>query len=109
MFNRDRMPGLPGSSPRPPNRGPPPQQQPPPQRSPGYDTRMGGYEDQGPPGYGQRMPVRGPPPGRGGGGGGPSMQLRPVKSPGGNAYALANLYVPSSVFIQALSLTLLLG
>lgn len=92
MFNRDRLPGLPGSSPRPPPRndgyGQPPQQQPrqpPPQ--PGYDTRMGGYEDRQQQGYGapqQRMPARGPP-------GGSARQLRPIKSPGGNAYAFGNL------------------
>lgn len=119
MFNRDRVPGLPGSSPRPTNRGdgygraPAPQQQPPP-RQPGYDTRMGGYEDNtaggpgygGPPGYGsgpgaqQRMPARGPPPGGMGGGGGggggsrPALRLRPIKSPGGNAFAFGNLCDP---------------
>ncbi|KAF2279561.1 AAA-domain-containing protein [Westerdykella ornata] len=97
MFNRDRLPGLPGSSPRPPQRPdgygrPPPQQQPPPQRHPGYDTRMGGYEEQPPPGYGSRpsgqgMPARVAVPSRGG----PAMQLRPIKSPGGNAYAFGNI------------------
>ncbi|CAO2654252.1 Nn.00g109850.m01.CDS01 [Neocucurbitaria sp. VM-36] len=102
MFNRDRLPGLPGSSPRPPQRNdgygrPPQQQQPPPQRSPGYDTRMGGYDDRQPPGYGappsggQRLPARGPQ----GGGGGPARQLRPIKSPGGNAYAFGNLVAVS--------------
>lgn len=99
MFNRDRVPGLPGSSPRPPQRGDgygrAPQQQPPPPRQPQYDTRMSGY-DTPPPGYGggapQRMPARGPPPGgMDGGRGGPTMQLRPIKSPGGNAYAFGNL------------------
>lgn len=97
MFNRDRMPGLPGSSPRPPQRndgyGQPPQQQPP-QRSP--DPRMAGYDNRQAPGYGapppaaQRMPARAP---QGGGGGGPARQLRPIKSPGGNAYAFGNMYV----------------
>ena len=98
MFNRDRVPGLPGSSPRPPQRNdgygqPPPQQQPP----RGYDPRMGGYENRPAPGYGapppggQRMPARAPQ--GGGGGGGPARQLRPIKSPGGNAYAFGNLYV----------------
>lgn len=96
MFNRDRLPGLPGSSPRPAPRndgyGRPPQQQPPMQRP---DTNMGGYDDRPQQGYGapppggQRMPARGPP----GGGGGGARQLRPIKSPGGNAYAFGNLYV----------------
>ncbi|CAI6335506.1 unnamed protein product [Periconia digitata] len=91
MFNRDRVPGLPGSSPRPPQRNdgygrpPPQQQQPPPQRSPGYpDPRMGGA-----PQYGQQMPSRAPPPDVRGGG--RPLQLRPIKSPGGNSYALSNL------------------
>ncbi|KAF2108710.1 P-loop containing nucleoside triphosphate hydrolase protein [Lophiotrema nucula] len=95
MFNRDRLPGLPGSSPRPPNRndgyGRAPQQQPPPPRSP-YDTQMGGYNDPPPPGYPQqqRLPARGPPaPSRGPSA--PAMQLRPIKSPGGNAFAFGNL------------------
>ncbi|KAF1942514.1 vesicle-fusing ATPase [Clathrospora elynae] len=93
MFNRDRLPGLPGSSPRPPQRAP--QQQPPPQ--PGNDTRMGGYEDRRQQGYGapppggqQRMPARGPQ-----GGAAPARQLRPIKSPGGNAYAFGNLVAVS--------------
>ncbi|KAF2853894.1 AAA-domain-containing protein [Plenodomus tracheiphilus IPT5] len=100
MFNRDRLPGLPGSSPRPPQRndgyGRPPAQQQPPQRSPGPDTRMGGYDDRsqqgygGPPPGGQRMPSRGAP-----GGGGSARQLRPIKSPGGNAYAFGNLVAVS--------------
>ncbi len=94
MFNRDKLPGLPGSSPRPlPRDGyaRPQQQKPPPQRLPAYDTRMsGGYEEQPPQGYGQRMPTRGPPPG--GAGGGRPVLLRPIKSPGGNAYAFGNLY-----------------
>ncbi|EOA84868.1 transport between ER and Golgi ATPase protein [Exserohilum turcicum] len=99
MFNRDRMPGLPGSSPRPPQRndgyGQPPQQQPP-QRSP--DPRMAGYDNRQAPGYGapppaaQRMPARAP---QGGGGGGPARQLRPIKSPGGNAYAFGNIVAVS--------------
>ncbi|KZM22318.1 Vesicle-fusing ATPase [Ascochyta rabiei] len=98
MFNRDRLPGLPGSSPRPPPRndgyGQPPQQQPrqpPPQ--PGYDSRMGGYDDRQQQGYGapqQRMPARAPP-----GGSGSARQLRPIKSPGGNAYAFGNLVAVS--------------
>ncbi|KAF9696834.1 hypothetical protein EKO04_005579 [Ascochyta lentis] len=98
MFNRDRLPALPGSSPRPPPRndgyGQPPQQQPrqpPPQ--PGYDSRMGGYDDRQQQGYGapqQRMPARAPP-----GGGGSARQLRPIKSPGGNAYAFGNLVAVS--------------
>ncbi|KAF2012018.1 vesicle-fusing ATPase [Aaosphaeria arxii CBS 175.79] len=101
MFNRDRVPGLPGSSPRPPQRGdgygrPPTQQQPPPpQQRGGYDTRMTGYSDSPAPGYGQQVPSRGPPPGRGGGGGGPRISLRPVKSPGGNAYIFGNLVAVS--------------
>lgn len=95
MFNRDRLPGLPGSSPRPPQRndgyGRPPQQQPPPQRAPAQDTRMGGYSDQPQQGYPpqggqQRMPQRVP-----ASGGAPTRQLRPIKSPGGNAYAFGNL------------------
>ncbi len=97
MFNRDRVPGLPGGAPRPPPRNdgygqPPPQQSRQPAQ-PGYDTRMGGYDDRQQQGYGapqQRMPSRGPP---GGGGGGSARQLRPIKSPGGNAYAFGNLYV----------------
>ncbi|PVH97202.1 AAA-domain-containing protein [Periconia macrospinosa] len=108
MFNRDRVPGLPGSSPRPPQGyGRPPQQQqpPPPQQSPGYgrDPRMGGGYPGQPPqvqGYGQQMPSRVPAPGGGGGGtggerGGGNKQgpkkLRPIKSPGGNAYVFSNL------------------
>ncbi|KAF2477963.1 AAA-domain-containing protein [Lindgomyces ingoldianus] len=105
MFNRDRLPGLPGSSPRPSTRNDgyvrPPQQQPPPRQS-GYDTRMGGYEEAPPSGYGappgaQRMPARGPPPSGGMGGvrGGPAIQLRPIKSPGGNAFAFGNLVAVS--------------
>ncbi|OAL01382.1 AAA-domain-containing protein [Phaeosphaeriaceae sp. SRC1lsM3a] len=99
MFNRDRLPGLPGSSPRPPQRndgyGRPPQQQPPPQRAPVQDSRMGGYEDKPQQGYPpqggqQRMPQRGPAPG-----GAPARQLRPIKSPGGNAYAFGNLVAVS--------------
>ena len=94
MFNRDRLPGLPGSSPRPPPRNdgygrPPPQQQPPQGPPRGQDTRMAGYDDRP---QQQRMPARGPP-GGGGGGGGPPRQLRPIKSPGGNAYAFGNMYV----------------
>jgi vesicle-fusing ATPase len=55
---------------------------------------MAGYDDRQPQGYGappqggQRMPARGP---QGGGGGGPARQLRPIKSPGGNAYAFGNM------------------
>lgn len=55
---------------------------------------MGGYEDRPQKGYGapppgaQRMPSRAPQ----GGGGAPARQLRPIKSPGGNAYAFGNLY-----------------
>ncbi|KAH7410247.1 P-loop containing nucleoside triphosphate hydrolase protein [Phaeosphaeria sp. MPI-PUGE-AT-0046c] len=91
--------GLPGSSPRPPQRndgyGRPPQQQPPPQRSPAQDSRMGGYDDKQQPGYPpqggqQRMPQRGPAPG-----GVSARQLRPIKSPGGNAYAFGNLVAVS--------------
>jgi vesicle-fusing ATPase len=99
MFNRDRLPGLPGSSPRPAPRndgyGQPPPQQPRQPPQPGYDSRMGGYDDRQQQGYGapqqgygapqQRMPARGPPSG--------ARQLRPIKSPGGNAYAFGNLYV----------------
>ncbi|KAH8634564.1 Vesicular-fusion protein [Alternaria alternata] len=98
MFNRDRLPGLPGSSPRPAPRndgyGRPPQQQPPQGPPRGQDTRMGGYDDRQPQAYsapppgGQRMPARGPP--GGGGGAGPARQLRPIKSPGGNAYAFVH-------------------
>jgi vesicle-fusing ATPase len=109
MFNRDRVPGLPGSSPRPPNRndgyGRPPQQQPPPQRPSGPDTSMAGYDDRAQQGYGapppgaQRMPARGPPSG-GGGGGGSVRQLRPIKSPGGNAYAFGNLHVHPICFCE---------
>ncbi|KAF2711794.1 AAA-domain-containing protein [Pleomassaria siparia CBS 279.74] len=110
MFNRGtpQAGGLPGSSPRPPprtdgyGRPPQPQQQqpppPPPQRQ--QDTRMGGYGEQTPQpvGYGpgpgaggaQRMPARGGPP-PGAPTGRPSVQLRPVKSPGGNAFAFGNL------------------
>lgn len=94
MFNRDRIPGLSGSSPRPPPRDdgygrPPPQQQPPP-RQPGYDPRMGGgYGQQPPAGYGA-PPPQAPrvAPGR-------ARQLRPIKSPGGNAYALGNIVAVS--------------
>ncbi|KAI4612006.1 hypothetical protein J4E80_007458 [Alternaria sp. BMP 0032] len=95
MFNRDRLPGLPGSSPRPPPRNdgygrPPPQQQPPQGPPRGQDTRMAGYDDRP---QQQRMPARGPP--GGGGGGGPPRQLRPIKSPGGNAYAFGNIVAVS--------------
>ncbi len=89
MFNRG--PGLPGSSPRPPVRndgyGRAPQQQPPPQA--GYGGQPAGYGAP-PPNYPpqQRVPVGRPQ----GGGGGPARQLRPIKSPGGNAYAFGNLY-----------------
>ncbi|CAN9346808.1 unnamed protein product [Alternaria alternata] len=103
MFNRDRLPGLPGSSPRPAPRndgyGRPPQQQPPQGPPRGQDTRMGGYDDRQPQAYGapppggQRMPARGPP--GGGGGAGPARQLRPIKSPGGNAYAFGNIVAVS--------------
>ncbi|KAF3050918.1 transport between ER and Golgi ATPase protein [Didymella keratinophila] len=92
MFNRDRLPGLPGSSPRPPPRNDGYPQQPPPRQAP--DTRMGGYDDRQQQGYGapppqqQRMPARGPP-------GGGARQLRPIKSPGGNAYAFGNLVAVS--------------
>ncbi|KAF2799438.1 AAA-domain-containing protein [Melanomma pulvis-pyrius CBS 109.77] len=97
MFNRNQPQagGLPGSSPRPPVGYGRPQQQPPPQRQ-SADTRMGGYGDQppaagyGPPPGAQRMPARGPQPGANGGGR-PAVQLRPVKSPGGNAFAFGNL------------------
>lgn len=101
MFNRDRLPGLPGSSPRPPQRsdgyGQPPQQPPQQRPPPGYDTRMGGYSEQPQQGYPpqggqQRMPQRGPAPG-----GTQARQLRPIKSPGGNAYAFGNLYVSSTL------------
>jgi hypothetical protein len=97
MFNRDRVPGLPGSSPRPPQRsdgyGRPPQQQPAPQ----HDTRMGGYEDRPPPGYGAPrasggMPQRGSAPG------GLPRTLRPVKSAGGNSYAFGNMLVTSLTY-----------
>ncbi|KAJ4341187.1 transport between ER and Golgi ATPase protein [Didymella glomerata] len=99
MFNRDRLPGLPGSSPRPPPRNDGYQQpQQPPRQAP--DTRMGGYDDRQQQGYGappqghgapqqQRMPARGGPPGGG------AQQLRPIKSPGGNAYAFGNLVAVS--------------
>lgn len=51
-----------------------------------------GYNDKPPQSYpNQQMPSRGPPPGRGG----PSHQLRPIKSPGGNAYAFGNLVAVS--------------
>ncbi|EUC27870.1 hypothetical protein COCCADRAFT_110603 [Bipolaris zeicola 26-R-13] len=93
MFNRDRVPGLPGSSPRPPprNEGYGQPQQPPQQQPPrNYDPRMAGYGGAPPPAT-QRMPV----PARQGGGGGPVRQLRPIKSPGGNAYAFGNLVAVS--------------
>lgn len=61
---------------------------------------MGGYDDRQQQGYGapqqgygapqQRMPTRGAP-----GGGGSARQLRPIKSPGGNAYAFGNLVAVS--------------
>lgn len=60
---------------------------------------MGGYDDRQAAGYGapppggQRLPVRGPQ--GGGGGGSPARQLRPIKSPGGNAYAFGNLVAVS--------------
>lgn len=94
MFNRDRVPGLPGSSPRPPprNEGYGQPQQPPQQQPPrNYDPRMAGYGGAPPPAV-QRTPVPARQ-GGGGGGGGPVRQLRPIKSPGGNAYAFGNLYV----------------
>ncbi|CAE6996866.1 hypothetical protein P3342_000466 [Pyrenophora teres f. teres] len=52
-----------------------------------------------PPPGAQRMPARVPPGsgggGGGGGGGGPARQLRPIKSPGGNAYAFGNIVAVS--------------
>ncbi|EMD66596.1 hypothetical protein GGP41_008010 [Bipolaris sorokiniana] len=96
MFNRDRVPGLPGSSPRPPprNEGYGQPQQPPQQQPPrNYDPRMAGYGGAPPPAV-QRTPVPARQ-GGGGGGGGPVRQLRPIKSPGGNAYAFGNLVAVS--------------
>ena len=103
MFNRDKLPAMPNpfgsrpdGSPRPPRNdgyGRPNQQ--PPLRQGGYDARMsGGYDDQ--PNYGgqppQRTPMgRSPPAAMAGGNNARAMQLRPIKSPGGNAYAFGNL------------------
>jgi vesicle-fusing ATPase len=62
-----------------------------------YDSRMGGY-DSPTPQYGgapQRIPVGGrqPPPQQRASAG--AMQLKPIKSPGGNAYAFGNLVAVS--------------
>ncbi|KAL1646388.1 transport between ER and Golgi ATPase protein [Diplodia intermedia] len=91
MFNRGNLPfgSRPDAgAPRRDGYGPPPGQQPPP---PGYDPRQGsGY----PPA--QQVPARRPAPGAApGGGGGRQMQLKPVKSPGGNAYAFGNVVAVS--------------
>ncbi|OMP81588.1 Vesicular-fusion protein sec18 [Diplodia seriata] len=90
MFNRGNLPfgSRPDAgAPRRDGYGPPPGQQPP----PGYDPRQGsGY----PPA--QQVPARRPAPGAApGGGGGRQMQLKPVKSPGGNAYAFGNVVAVS--------------
>ncbi|KAL1627263.1 transport between ER and Golgi ATPase protein [Neofusicoccum ribis] len=99
MFNRNNLPF--GSRPdagAPPRRdgyGPPGQQPP----QPGHDPRMGGPGgQQRSPAYPptQQVPARRPPPGAApGGGGGRQVQLRPVKSPGGNAYAFGNVVAVS--------------
>ncbi|KAB2568908.1 ATPase AAA-type VAT [Lasiodiplodia theobromae] len=96
MFNRGNLPfgSRPDAgAPRRDGYGPPPGQQHPP---PGYDPR------QGPPGGGyppaQQVPARRPAPGPapgGGGRGGRQIQLKPVKSPGGNAYAFGNVVAVS--------------
>ena len=103
MFNRDKLPAMPNpfgsrpdGSPRPPPRNDGygrPNQQPPPRQG-GYDARMsGGYDD--PPNYSgqppQRTPIGRPPAAMAGGNNAREMQLRPIKSPGGNAYAFGNL------------------
>ncbi|KAL0254974.1 transport between ER and Golgi ATPase protein [Diplodia seriata] len=90
MFNRGNLPfgSRPDAgAPRRDGYGPPPGQQPP----SGYDPRQGsGY----PPA--QQVPARRPAPGAApGGGGGRQMQLKPVKSPGGNAYAFGNVVAVS--------------
>ncbi|OJD37180.1 vesicular-fusion protein sec18 [Diplodia corticola] len=91
MFNRGNLPfgSRPDAgAPRRDGYGPPPGQQQPP---PGYDPRQGG-------GYppAQQVPSRRPAPGAApGGGGGRQMQLKPVKSPGGNAYAFGNVVAVS--------------
>src|ERR1700733_10765358 len=103
MFNRDKLPAMPNpfglrsdGSPRPPRDdgyGRPSQQPPP--RQGGYNTRIsGGYDD--PPNYvgqpPQRTPMGSPLPAAiAGGNSARAMQLRPIKSPGGNAYAFGNL------------------
>ncbi|KAF2747176.1 vesicle-fusing ATPase [Sporormia fimetaria CBS 119925] len=92
MFNRDRLPGLPGSSPRPQrNEGyerVPRQESQPPQRPSGYDPRMGDPS----PGYRQEPSAyRAPPPTRATPQGGGSLMLHPIKNPGGHRYVLSNL------------------
>ncbi|KAF2835595.1 putative vesicle fusion factor [Patellaria atrata CBS 101060] len=96
MFNRNNLPNPFGSRPdasaRQSHRGgyDRPSQQPPPQQG-NYGSRMsGGYENGQPHGGDrdyqppQRVPMRREPQG------GP-LQLRPVRSPGGNAYAFGNI------------------
>ncbi|KAF2083560.1 vesicle-fusing ATPase [Saccharata proteae CBS 121410] len=101
MFNRNNLPSVPNpfagrggeGSPRgPPQRdgyGRAPQQPPQPPR--GHDTRMG---DAPPYNSAQQMPSRRPPQSASTGGG-RTMQLRPVKSPGGNVYAFGNVVAVS--------------
>ncbi|KAH7058748.1 vesicle-fusing ATPase [Macrophomina phaseolina] len=96
MFNRGNLPfgSKPDAgSPRRDGYGPPPGQQAPP---PGYDPRAGGPGGRSP-GYppAQQVPARRPAPGGAPGGGGRQSQLRPVKSPGGNAYAFGNVVAVS--------------
>ncbi|KAF2760030.1 AAA-domain-containing protein [Pseudovirgaria hyperparasitica] len=104
MFNRNNIPSMPnpfGSRPdasqRPSqhNYDRAPQQQPPPNRQQGgYDPRMGGgYSDQAPQYGGQpgMPPRRAPPQQQGRGQSENVVQLRPIKSPGGNAFAFGNL------------------
>lgn len=92
MFNRGNLPfgSKPDAgAPRRDGYGPPPGQQAP---SAGYDPRAGGPGGRSP-GYppAQQVPARRPAPGGAPGGGGRQVQLRPVKSPGGNAYAFGNV------------------
>lgn len=96
MFNRGNLPfgSKPDAgAPRRDGYGPAPGQQVP---SAGYDPRAGGPGGRSP-GYppAQQVPARRPAPGGAPGGGGRQVQLRPVKSPGGNAYAFGNVVAVS--------------
>jgi vesicle-fusing ATPase len=102
MFNRGSG-GLFGGAGSGPNqdggqRGAPPSQNYSRPQQGSYDSRMGGYDTPPPAQYGgapQRIPVGGrqPPPQQRRSAG--AAQLKPIKSPGGNAYAFGNLVAVS--------------